>query len=237
LAAWHPQFADDASSATAHLRSDGTHTVTVTSPAPGQRRHNNKPSVARAVLAKVGMLDPVTRAYLRTSLLFAVSVLVTWIPSSVNRIRGLIYSDSPYAYNVATASVLPLQGVWNGIIFFVTSWAVVRACVAQGFAGWKQERRRSRWENKEKREQKKGLVAALRRDREDEGGFPLEWADKEANVGIDRREKRSEVASSYMEDDWRASHAKEQRIEDPWKLNRLGDARGRRDSEEEFRKS
>ncbi|KAK3323344.1 hypothetical protein B0T19DRAFT_442841 [Cercophora scortea] len=74
--------------------------------------------------------DPVKRAYLRTAVLFALSVLVTWIPSSINRIRGLIYPDSPYPYNVATAAVLPLQGVWNGIIFFVTSWKVLRESVA-----------------------------------------------------------------------------------------------------------
>lgn len=74
--------------------------------------------------------DPIKRAYLRTSFLFAVSVLVTWIPSSVNRIRGMFYSDSPYAYNVGTAIVLPLQGVWNAVIFFVMSWKILRESIA-----------------------------------------------------------------------------------------------------------
>ncbi|OIW32768.1 hypothetical protein CONLIGDRAFT_679147 [Coniochaeta ligniaria NRRL 30616] len=74
--------------------------------------------------------DPIKRAYLRTSFLFAVSVLVTWIPSSINRIRGMFYSDSPYAYNVGTATVLPLQGVWNAVIFFVMSWKILRESIA-----------------------------------------------------------------------------------------------------------
>lgn len=62
--------------------------------------------------------------------MFALSVLVTWIPSSVNRIRGMFYSDSPYAYNVGTATVLPLQGVWNAVIFFIMSWRILRESIA-----------------------------------------------------------------------------------------------------------
>jgi hypothetical protein len=70
--------------------------------------------------------DPIKRAYLRTSLLFGVSVLVTWIPSSLNRIHGWQDGTSPYHYHVATAAVLPLQGLWNAVIFFVTSWRGIR---------------------------------------------------------------------------------------------------------------
>ncbi|KAM3517346.1 hypothetical protein NHJ13051_009059 [Beauveria bassiana] len=70
--------------------------------------------------------DPVKRAYLRTSFLFAISVLVTWIPSSMNRIHSWIAGQSPYQFHVATAAVLPLQGLWNAIIFFVTSWNVLQ---------------------------------------------------------------------------------------------------------------
>ncbi|KAM7212910.1 hypothetical protein V8F06_011716 [Rhypophila decipiens] len=83
----------------------------------------------RRVISRFAIEDPVKRAYLRTAVLFALSVVVTWIPSSINRIRGLIYPDSPYPYNVATAAVLPLQGLWNGIIFFVTSWKNLRISI------------------------------------------------------------------------------------------------------------
>lgn len=74
--------------------------------------------------------DPVKRAYLRTSLLFGLSVLVTWIPSSLNRIYGWLEGHSPYQLHVATSAVLPLQGLWNALIFFISSWDVVRRCVA-----------------------------------------------------------------------------------------------------------
>lgn len=102
----------------------------VTSAAP--RRRTIPSPLARVVTAtsraasKFVIDDPIKRAYLRTSLLFAISVLVTWIPSSLNRIHGWLDGTSPYEYHVATAAVLPLQGLWNFLIFFVTSWAVVR---------------------------------------------------------------------------------------------------------------
>jgi hypothetical protein len=69
--------------------------------------------------------DPIKRAYLRTSLLFALSVLVTWIPSSLNRIHSWLDGGSPFEYHVSTAAVLPLQGLWNAVIFFITSWSAL----------------------------------------------------------------------------------------------------------------
>ncbi|KAK5987951.1 hypothetical protein PT974_12087 [Cladobotryum mycophilum] len=87
------------------------------------------------VTSKFHISDPIKRAYLRTSFLFAVSVLVTWIPSSLNRIHGWLDGGSPYEFHVATAAVLPLQGLWNGIIFFVTSWNSLSAWWRDTFRG------------------------------------------------------------------------------------------------------
>lgn len=98
------------------------------SPRPPTHQTASKTRVRR-IISRFAVEDPVKRAYLRTAVLFAISVVVTWIPSSINRIRGLIYPDSPYPYNVATAAVLPLQGLWNGIIFFVTSWKNLRISI------------------------------------------------------------------------------------------------------------
>jgi hypothetical protein len=55
-------------------------------------------------------------------MLFAISILVTWVPASVNRIHGLKNPTDPsFALNVGSALVLPLQGFWNAVIYFVTS--------------------------------------------------------------------------------------------------------------------
>ncbi|KAI1074583.1 hypothetical protein F5B20DRAFT_574055 [Whalleya microplaca] len=77
--------------------------------------------------SKFANMDPVKLAYLRTSFVFAISVFVTWTPSSINRVHDLIYYQSAsFALNLASAVVLPLQGVWNAVIFFSTSWAAMR---------------------------------------------------------------------------------------------------------------
>lgn len=83
-------------------------------------------SATVAAAKRFVVADPIKRAYLRTSFLFALSVLVTWIPSSLNRIHSWVDGQSPYEYHVATAAVLPLQGLWNAVIFFVTSWNVIQ---------------------------------------------------------------------------------------------------------------
>ncbi|KAL8396810.1 hypothetical protein RB594_003772 [Gaeumannomyces avenae] len=93
----------------------------------------------RHIKAKLRHLDPVKLAYLRTSFVFAISVLVTWTPSSINRVYNLIYPDKvSYPLNLASAAVLPLQGVWNAVIYFSTSWKVLRQ-------EWEDLRRRTPW--------------------------------------------------------------------------------------------
>lgn len=73
-------------------------------------------------------MDPVKLKYLRTSFVFAVSVLVTWTPSSINRVHDILRAGNPpsFGLNLASAVVLPLQGIWNAVIFFSTSGSAVR---------------------------------------------------------------------------------------------------------------
>ncbi|KAM0799326.1 hypothetical protein BDR22DRAFT_330488 [Usnea florida] len=65
--------------------------------------------------------------YTKVALLFFVSLLVTWVPSSINRVYPLVYPSSvslPFSY--ASGIVLPLMGFWNALIYTTTSWAAVR---------------------------------------------------------------------------------------------------------------
>ncbi|KAK7704086.1 hypothetical protein SLS64_008644 [Diaporthe eres] len=98
--------------------------------AKARRRLNVFQRTARGVRrfgAKLRNMDPVKLAYLRTSFVFAISVLVTWTPSSINRVYTLVYPDqASYGLNIAAAVVLPLQGVWNAVIYFTTSWKIFR---------------------------------------------------------------------------------------------------------------
>ncbi|KAL8749515.1 MAG: hypothetical protein Q9184_006776 [Pyrenodesmia sp. 2 TL-2023] len=75
-------------------------------------------------------LDANTAAwgYTKVALLFFVSLCVTWVPSSINRIYDLAHPNGvSYPLNFVSAIVLPLMGFWNGIIYFVTTRAVCKA--------------------------------------------------------------------------------------------------------------
>ncbi|POR35837.1 Cyclic AMP receptor-like protein A [Tolypocladium paradoxum] len=79
-------------------------------------------SVASTASLKLKRLDPVKMAYLRTSFIFAFAVLITWIPSSINRLYSLTNEGRiSFQLSVASGCVLPLQGVWNAIIYLTTS--------------------------------------------------------------------------------------------------------------------
>ncbi len=65
-------------------------------------------------------------SYTKCAILFFTAMLVTWIPSSANRVFSVVHVDRvsvPLEY--MSAFVLPLQGFWNAIIYVVTSW---KAC-------------------------------------------------------------------------------------------------------------
>ena len=52
-------------------------------------------------------------------------MLIVWVPSTVNRVYGLVTVKSDgginFALNLAAAAVLPLQGLFNACIFCFTS--------------------------------------------------------------------------------------------------------------------
>ncbi|EPS43955.1 hypothetical protein H072_2194 [Dactylellina haptotyla CBS 200.50] len=65
-------------------------------------------------------------AYTRCAFLFFVGLLITWLPSSLNRVYGFVHpEDQQYGLYVTAALVLPAQGLWNFIIYLTTSW---KAC-------------------------------------------------------------------------------------------------------------
>jgi hypothetical protein len=66
-------------------------------------------------------------SYTKVAILFFTAMLVTWIPSSANRLYsvGTKGQISP-ALEFAAAFVLPLQGFWNAVIYMTTSWKACR---------------------------------------------------------------------------------------------------------------
>ncbi|ESZ93378.1 hypothetical protein SBOR_6240 [Sclerotinia borealis F-4128] len=77
--------------------------------------------------ANTNSFDKIKWAYTRVAMLFCISILITWVPASVNRVYGLRFPDKPsFILNILSAIVLPLQGFWNTVIYFTTSLSICR---------------------------------------------------------------------------------------------------------------
>ncbi|EHK97013.1 putative Cyclic AMP receptor-like protein A [Glarea lozoyensis 74030] len=74
-------------------------------------------------------------SYTKVSLLFFLAMMVTWIPSSANRVYSVVNpSEISLGLAYTSALVLPLQGFWNATIYATTSlsackelWANIKA--------------------------------------------------------------------------------------------------------------
>lgn len=66
--------------------------------------------------------DPV-RKYTKSCVLFFISLLITWVPSSINRVWALAHpgQSAPFGLAFAAAFVLQLTGFWNSIVYFTMS--------------------------------------------------------------------------------------------------------------------
>lgn len=65
--------------------------------------------------------------YTKCAILFFTAILVTWIPSTANRVYSVVHRNEislPLEY--MSSLVLPLQGFWNAVIYVVTSWGACR---------------------------------------------------------------------------------------------------------------
>ncbi|KAK4127467.1 family A G protein-coupled receptor-like protein [Parathielavia appendiculata] len=68
-----------------------------------------------------------TWSYTKCAILFFTAMLVTWIPSSANRVYSVVHSgQASLALEYMSSFVLPLQGFWNAIIYVVTSWGACK---------------------------------------------------------------------------------------------------------------
>lgn len=66
--------------------------------------------------------DNANWAYAKVAVLFFVGLMVTWIPSSANRVYSYVHpGEISLGLEFASAFVLPLQGFWNSIIYATTS--------------------------------------------------------------------------------------------------------------------
>jgi hypothetical protein len=66
--------------------------------------------------------------YCKCALLFFAAMIVTWVPSTLNRLVTLVHPNDPiFGLGYASSLVLPLQGFWNAIIYIFTSLPACKA--------------------------------------------------------------------------------------------------------------
>ncbi|KAL9102954.1 MAG: hypothetical protein Q9163_001941 [Psora crenata] len=71
--------------------------------------------------------NPDAWLYARVAFLFFCALLISWVPSSINRLYSLAHPDDlQYGLNYTEALVLPLQGFWNACVYIITSQTAVR---------------------------------------------------------------------------------------------------------------
>lgn len=82
--------------------------------------------------------------YARVAFLFFVALLITWVPTSVNRVYALAKPDTyNFALNYVASFVFPLQGFWNTIVYILTSQTACRRLWNRVFspAAWRGDSR------------------------------------------------------------------------------------------------
>lgn len=74
----------------------------------------------------VAQANKVAKSYTLCCCLFFLSLLITWIPSTVFRIYTLYHTaNSSFGMAYSTGLVLPLMGFWNAVIYTTISWDAV----------------------------------------------------------------------------------------------------------------
>ncbi|KAL8960020.1 MAG: hypothetical protein Q9183_005535 [Haloplaca sp. 2 TL-2023] len=104
----------------------------VTVEAGSPERRGSKPEILRMrKLTRQAAMQETTDLgawlYARVAFLFFLSMLIIWIPSSVNRVYSLVHSTvMNFPLNYVSSLVLPMQGFLNAIVYIITSQSACR---------------------------------------------------------------------------------------------------------------
>ncbi|KAH8652494.1 hypothetical protein BX600DRAFT_96104 [Xylariales sp. PMI_506] len=81
----------------------------------GQRRRNNYEA------------NNAAWSYTKCAILFFTAILITWLPSSANRVYSVVHTgEISVPLEFMSALVLPLQGFWNAVVYVTTSWSACK---------------------------------------------------------------------------------------------------------------
>jgi len=112
-----------------HVASEVIYPIDLSELGRSQSRPSNGPQMYSVHVSsdKKGELASAAWSYTKVAILFFTAMLVTWIPSSANRLYSIRHpGEIVPAFEFAAAFVIPLQGFWNAIIYVTTSWKACR---------------------------------------------------------------------------------------------------------------
>ncbi|KAL7918000.1 hypothetical protein ACQKWADRAFT_265005 [Trichoderma austrokoningii] len=97
------------------------------SPRPGGSHGNVATRAFRSIRRRNHERDNAAWSYTKCALLFFTAMLVTWIPSSANRLYSLTHDKSTSVpLEFMSVLVLPLQGFWNCLVYITISWTACK---------------------------------------------------------------------------------------------------------------
>lgn len=90
--------------------------------------HGNVASRAyRSIRRRNHERDNAAWSYTKCALLFFTAMLITWIPSSANRLYSLTHNKTTSTVlEFMSVVVLPLQGFWNCLVYITMSWTACK---------------------------------------------------------------------------------------------------------------
>ncbi|KAF3482382.1 putative cAMP receptor-like protein [Arthroderma uncinatum] len=70
-------------------------------------------------------------AYSKFAILFFISLLITWLPATINRVYAFAHPEGPSrVLTYIAALVLPLQGFWNTLVYTAVSTSTLDSLIA-----------------------------------------------------------------------------------------------------------
>lgn len=102
-------------------------------PTPGMTSPMSPTSGRRPSLIPQSMvITSAMLSYTKVAVLFFIAMMMTWIPSSANRLYSVIYDGEVSLFlEQFSAFVLPLQGLWNAVIYAATSMDACKSLYRQ----------------------------------------------------------------------------------------------------------
>ncbi|UKZ74889.1 hypothetical protein TrVFT333_002559 [Trichoderma virens FT-333] len=96
-------------------------------PQPRNPSHSATSRALRMIRRRNHERDNAAWSYTKCALLFFTAMLITWIPSSANRLYSLTHHNATSVpLEFMSVFVLPLQGFWNCLVYVTTSWTACK---------------------------------------------------------------------------------------------------------------